>query len=151
MSCYAKKCVSMNYIFPNYAFVKNISFSIYKKSKLLYLCFVVTWNVCYVHVVTFLILFIFLFFPFSISYLYLLLCEEFLIFLRTHIVLVIPFSCLRRTFYNTWKSHCRELQVLMIFNKIAITAQKMKFFINDFLTSTEEIVNRKLRFLCSVL
>ena len=51
------------------------------------------------------------------SFLYLLLCEDFLLLFKwlATSFLVIIFSFLRRTLYNTWKSHYRQLQVLIRF------------------------------------
>ena len=47
----------------------------------------------------------------------------FIIFYVAHIYLVILFSFFRRTLSNTWKSHYRQLQVLiMIFNKKALVS-----------------------------
>ena len=53
-------------------------------------------------------------FSFSMSLLYLLLCEEFLLLFRW----LASFWWFFFHFFNTWKSHYRQLQVLiMIFNK----------------------------------
>ena len=44
------------------------------------------------------------------------------------------------------KSAIKTLEIV----EISVTAQKVKFSIKDFFTLTEEILNEKLRFLCSV-
>ena len=61
--------------------------------------------------------------PFSMSFLFVSLAmwRIFIIFLVARIFLVILFSFLRRTLYNTWKNHYTQLQVpTMIFNKKAL-------------------------------
>ena len=53
---------------------------------------------------------------FSMSFLYFSLCEKICYFLGevARIFLVMLFSFLKRTLYNTWKGHYRQLQVLIM-------------------------------------
>ena len=51
---------------------------------------------------------------------------------------------LRTPFYIFSYEFCK-----IVYTAVSVTAQKMKFSIKDF-TFTEEILNRKLHFLCSV-
>ena len=71
-----------------------------------------------VTLLNFLILFTFHFSLFSTSFLYLLSCENFFMSLASFCY---PFSFLRRTLYNTWKSHYIQLKAfIMILNKKAL-------------------------------
>ena len=77
---------------------------------------------CRCSLLNFSFLFVFRFSLFTMSFLYVLLCKEFFLFFRWLASFWwFFFSFLRRTLYNTWKRHYRQLQVLiMIFNKKAL-------------------------------
>ena len=80
-------------------------------------------NYCRCYVIKLFLYFSFsIFSPFSMSFLFVSLAMwKIFIFLVARIFLVILFSFLRRTIYNTWKNQYTQLQVpTMIFNKKAL-------------------------------